>query len=146
MMRGLSSSSAVSLSAKAKGKRPIRSGSVELLDANNSLPHIPATQQEPHVVRAASYAHPERNDNETRSHVRKREDRTKTRTQGSGTAGGATSEEENMILVMGPTGAGKSRFINRLARANKAREGHSLRSGLLILIFLSEIRHLLISA
>jgi len=124
------------LSAKAKGKRPVRRDSDELLDANKSLPHIPAIQttHQHEFARASTYAHPERKGVVIRSRFEKGEDGSRTRgtvTAAAIDASKSSGEQDNMILVMGSTGAGKSRFINKLARGNEAREGNSLRSGLL---------------
>ena len=125
------------LSAKAKGKRPVGRESEELLDANKSLPHIPTIQptRQYGFARASTYAHPERKDVDTGSQSEKGEEGSRTRTRGTVAAPAIdasknSDEQDNMILVMGSTGAGKSRFINKLAQGNEAKEGHSLRSGL----------------
>lgn len=44
------------------------------------------------------------------------------------TSSNSSKKSENMVLVMGTTGAGKSFFINKLARRNEVNEGHNLRS------------------
>jgi hypothetical protein len=121
------------LSAKAKGKRPVGRGSEELLKANLSLPHLPATQSAPRNVfaRAATYDQPQRTEFDTGRKSKGTEDGWGGRTRIDAPDAAKHSDEESMVLVMGSTGSGKSRFINKLAGGDKVREGHSLRSGLL---------------
>lgn len=133
------------LSAKAQGKRPVERKS--RFDSTESLPYAPPVQPLRNGLTRATSAHAEEKDVDLRGRFEKDEVRSRSRTRGA-TVEAATLDasknsgaQDDMILVMGPTGAGKSRFINKLAQRTEAKEGHSLRSGMLDPWQMNNLRH-----